>query len=155
MGDQLTDFIRSRAEHAAKPEVNWQAKKSDWVRSVEDLYALVRKMLRMSIESKDVSVRTFDMDVTEDYVGTYTIPALELMVGGERVEFRPKGVVVVGVAGRVDIRGGRDTVTLVKNRDDAGGEWALVLQRVPHLRTAPFDQESLKHALERVMLPLP
>src|ERR1017187_2887288 len=92
---------------------------------------------------------------SEDYIGTYTIPALELTVGGERVEFRPKGVLVIGAAGRVDIRGGRDTVTLVKNTDKAGGEWSMVLQRVPHLRTVPFDQESLKDALERVMLPLP
>jgi hypothetical protein len=155
MGDQLTEFLRSRKEQAAKPEINWQARKDNWVRSVEGLYALVRKMLRKSIESKDVSVRTFEMEVTEDYIGTYTIPALELTVGGERVEFRPKGVLVIGAAGRVDIRGGRDTVTLVKNTDKAGGEWSMVLQRVPHLRTVPFDQESLKDALERVMLPLP
>src|ERR1039457_4171169 len=140
MGDQLTEFLRSRKEQAAKPEINWQARKDNWVRSVEGLYALVRKMLRKSIESKDVSVRTLKMEVTEDYIGTYTIPAVELTVGGERVEFRPKGVLVIGAAGRVDIRGGRDTVTLVKKTDKAGGEWSMVLQRVPHLRTVPFDQ---------------
>jgi hypothetical protein len=155
MGDQLTEFLRSRKEHAAKSEIDWQARKDDWVRSVEGLYALVAKMLRNSIETMDVSVRTLDMEVTEDYIGTYTIPALELIVGGERVEFRPKGALVVGAAGRVDIRGGRDTVTLIRNAGNGDSEWNVLLQRVPSLRTVPFDRESLKYALERVMLPLP
>jgi hypothetical protein len=111
-------------------------------------------MLRESIASKAVTVRTFEMEVTEDYIGTYAIPGLELTIGGERVELRPKGALVLGAAGRVDIRGGRDTVTLIQNANDER-EWTIVLQRVPHLRTAPFDRESLKYALERVMLPLP
>lgn len=83
------------------------------IRPVEGLYETVRKMLGKSIESKDVTVRMFEMEATEDYMGTYTIPALELIVGGERVEFRPKGALVIGATARVDIRGGRDTVTLV------------------------------------------
>jgi hypothetical protein len=153
MGDQLTAFIRSRKEQG-RPEVDWQAKKEDWIRSVEGLYTLVRKMLRKSIESKDVAVHTFNVEVDEDYIGTYTIPALELTVGGERVEFRPKGVLVFGAAGRVDVRGDRDSVTLIRNPNGQTSEWAVVLQRVPHLKTVQFDRESLKYVLERVMVPL-
>lgn len=66
MGDQLTEFLRSRKEHATRPEVDWQAKKDGWIRAVEGLYDLVRDMLRDSIETKDVSVSTFDV---EDYIG--------------------------------------------------------------------------------------
>lgn len=152
MGDQLTEFLRSRNEQAGRPEINWQAKKDQWVRAVGSLYALVQTMLRESVESRDVSLRTFDVEVTEDFIGTYTIPALELSVGGEWVEFRPKGITIIGAAGRVDIRGERDTVTLLKEAND--GEWTVVLQRVPHRKTVQLDRESLKYALERVMLPL-
>ena len=151
---RLTEFIRGRKEQAGRSAVDWQAKKDNWIRSVEELYALVRNMLHESIKSRDVTLRTSDVEVTEDYIGTYTIPALELVVGGERVEFRPRGALVLGAEGRVDIRGGRDTVTLIKNTDKTGGEWSVVLQRIPHFRTVPFDEESLKDALERVMLPL-
>ncbi|MGC9950584.1 MAG: hypothetical protein ABSF64_29815 [Bryobacteraceae bacterium] len=154
MGDQLTEFLR-RKEQAAGPPIDWQAKRDDWIRSVNGLYALVKSMLRESIESRAVTVRTFDVEATEDYIGTYTIQALELSVGGERVEFRPKGVLIIGGAGRVDINGGRDTVTLIKSTQAGDSEWTVILQRVPHLRTAPLDRESLKDALERVMLPLP
>ncbi len=76
-------------------------------------------------------------------------------MGAERVEFRPKGITVFGAAGRVDIQGECDAVTLLKDPADADRGWMIVLERVPHLKMAPLDRESLKYALERVMLPLP
>jgi len=112
-------------------------------------------MLQGSIASKDVTVRTFETQVTENFVGTYSIPILEMTVGHERVEFRPKGVTVIGASGRVDIRGERDTVTLLRDQVEGNGGWTVVLQRIPHLKTVQLDRESLKYALERVMLPLP
>jgi hypothetical protein len=96
-------------------------------------------------------VRTFNIEIKEDFIGEYSIPVLELMVGRERVEFRPKGVTVIGASGRVDIRGERDSLTLL--RDDAKG-WTVVLRRFPIFTTAPLDRDSLKYALEKVMLPL-
>ena len=155
MEDQLVDFLRSRKEQAAGPEIDWQAKKDAWVRSVETLYELVQGMLSDSIASKDVIVRTFEMQVTEDFIGTYSIPVLELTVGSERVEFRPKGITVIGAAGRLDIRGEVDTVTLLKDTANADSGWTIILQRIPHLKMVQLDRESLKYALERVMLPLP
>ncbi|MGA2183902.1 MAG: hypothetical protein ABSH47_12805 [Bryobacteraceae bacterium] len=155
VGDQLTDFIRSRNEQAGTPEIDWQAKKNEWVRSVGELYAVVQAMLRDSVKSRDVTIRTINVELTERFIGTYTIPVLELSVGGERVEFRPKGITIIGATGRVDVRGERDTVTLVNNApNQKDGEWVVVLQRVPHLKMAQFDRESLKYVLERVMLPV-
>lgn len=155
MGDQLAEFLRSRKQQSPIPEIDWQAKKDTWVRSVESLYELIQEMLRDSIASKDVMVRTFEVEVTEDFIGPYSIPVLELSVGSERVEFRPKGVTVIGAAGRVDIRGELGTVTLLKDVANADSGWTVVLQRVPRLKTASLDRDSLKCALERVMLPLP
>jgi hypothetical protein len=123
--------------------------------SVQSLYELIQGMLRDSIAFKDVIVRTFDVQVTEDFIGTYSIPVLELSVGSERVEFRPKGITVIGAAGRLDIRGESGTVTLLMDTANADSGWTVILQRVPHLRMVQLDRESLKYALERVMLPLP
>lgn len=155
MEDQLVEFLRSRKEQVASPETNWQAKKDAWVHSVQSLYELIQGMLRDSIASKDVIVRTFDVQVTEDFIGTYSIPVLEMSVGSERVEFRPKGITVIGAAGRLDIRGESGTVTLLMDTANADSGWTVILQRVPHLRKVQLDRESLKYALERVMLPLP
>src|SRR6266853_1608377 len=149
MGDQLIDFLRSKREQAPGPGPDWQLKKDRWVRSVENLYRFIEEMLGDAIASEDVTVEKFDVHVTEDF-GGYDIPALALTVGGERVEFRPKGVTVIGASGRVDVRGDRDTVTLLKDAPDIESGWTVVLQRVPHRTTVPLDRESLKDVLERV-----
>jgi hypothetical protein len=94
------------------------------------------------------------MQVNENFVGAYSIPVLELTVGSERVVFRPKGLLVIGAAGRVDISGELDSVTLLRDTDDEQSGWTVVLQRVPRLTKVSLDRESLKYALERVMLPL-
>jgi hypothetical protein len=57
-------------------------------------------MLRDSIDSGDVKLQNRDLEVTEEFVGTYTVPALDIFVGRERVEFRPMGVTVLGAEGR-------------------------------------------------------
>jgi hypothetical protein len=140
MGDQLIDFLRSKREQAPGPGPDWQLKKDRWVQSVENLYRFIEEMLGDAIASEDVTVEKFNLHVT---------------VGGERVEFRPKGVTVIGASGRVDVRGDRDTVTLLKDAPDIESGWTVVLHRVPHRTTVPLDRESLKDVLERVMLPLP
>jgi hypothetical protein len=81
-------------------------------------------------------VRTLETEVTEDHIGTYTIPTLELTIGGERVEFRPKGTLVVGAAGRVDIRGGRDAVTMANLRAEVAQIGHRFAERIPN-RNAP------------------
>ncbi len=152
MEDQLVDFLRTRRQAVTSQQIDWQAKKDTWARSVETLYGLVQEMLRDSIASEDITIRTFDTQVTEDFVGTYSIPVLEVTVGNERVEFRPKGITVIGASGRVDIRGERDTVTLLKDEQEVKSGWTVVLQRVPSLRTAPLDRESLRSTRHRFRL---
>ncbi len=151
----MVDFLRARRQQDTNQETDWNVKRETWVRSVESLYSRVEEMLREAIASKDVAVRRIATPITENFVGTYSIPVLEITIGNERVEFRPKGLIVIGASGRVDILGERDRVTLLRDQEDANSGWSLVLQRVPGLRTASLDRESLQHALERVMLPLP
>jgi hypothetical protein len=154
MEDQLVSFLRTRKEQSGTPNIDWLAKEDTWVNSVKNLYALVKELLQDSIASEYVTVRMFDERIDEDLVGTYSIPVLEITAGTERVEFRPKDITVIGASGRVDIRGERDTVTLLRDRPEVDSGWTVILQRIPHLKAVPLERESLKYALERVMLPL-
>lgn len=154
MGDQLVDFLRTKKQQGVNAEIDWKVKREAWISAVEKLYAFVENLLRDSIDSKDVTTRRVATQVTEELVGTYSIPILELTMGNERVELIPKGVTVIGASGRVDIRGERDTVTLLKDQQNVES-WSMVLQRVPSLKISPLNRETLLYALKRVMLPLP
>lgn len=155
MGDQLTDFLRARKEKAAHPTIDWQEKKAAWIHAIESLYDKVGNILEPSIASGDVTIQRFETEVNENFVGRYSVPVLELTIGGERVEFRPKGITVIGASGRVDLRGEGDTVTLLWDSAQAESGWTVIVSRVPHLQMTELDRDSLKYALERVMLPLP
>lgn len=155
MGNQLVEFLHSKKIHAQGPALDWQEKKAAWIHSVENLYKYVKEILHHSTSSGDVNLDEVDMLITEDFVGTYSMPKLILSVGGERVEFRPMGISVIGADGRVDIRGERDVITLLRDEANPQSEWIMVLQRVPDRKTKPLGPETLKYALEKVMLPLP
>lgn len=155
MQNQLTDFIRARKTSTPGADIDWQAKLEAWVQAVQRLYDSIRDMLRDSIQSGDVTLRTWHLDLTEDYLGTYSVPALELRIGNERVEFRPKGLRVLGAEGRVDLTGEGGTMSLIRNESQQQGEWSVIMQRVPRLQFSLLNPESLQYALERVMLPLP
>lgn len=154
MSDQLVEFLRTKRDRSPGPSPDWEAKRDSWIRSVGNLYRRVRDLLKDPIDEHVVTVREVDIEIAEELIGTYKIPALELTVGNERVAFRPKGVTVIGASGRVDIRGDRDTVTLIKDEPSEESDWSVVLDRVPRVRTAKLDRESLREALERAMAPL-
>ena len=45
MQDQLAEFLPSKKQRASALEIDWQAKKEEWVRPVASLYARVEEML--------------------------------------------------------------------------------------------------------------
>src|ERR1022692_2697577 len=110
VADQLTEFLRSKKDQSAGGQVDWEAKKAEWLASLEKLYARIKNLLDESIRDGTVDVVGFEADVNED-CGTYRVPQLGLTVGRDRVLFSPKGINVIGAEGRVDLRGDRDTVT--------------------------------------------
>ena len=153
--NQLTDFIRSRKSQLATPGIDWEARKEAWIRSVELLYSRIEQMLGETIASGDVVLRTNTVSVFEEPVGGYPAPQLEVLIGAERVFFRPKGLNVIGASGRVDLLGEGGTVTLVREESEDQEGWSVILQRTPSLSKTPLNEASLKLALEKVMLPLP
>ena len=92
--------------------------------------------------------RTRMKTVQEQHIGSYEIPEMTLAVGDEQVLFSPKGVNVIGAAGRVDVRGDRGEAMLVRQPDD---RWSLVLSRTPKLQLVPLDDESFLEMLRSVM----
>ena len=113
--------------------------------------------LKVCFDSQRKGIATFEdipVTVSEDFVGTYEAPELRLTVGDDRVVFAPQGLNVYGAAGRVDLRGDRDVISLIRLPEEGiQKEWQFVLQRVPKLRTIPLDEQSLIEALEHVMIP--
>jgi hypothetical protein len=105
------------------------------------------------MHSAVLSSERVPIEVREDFIGTYAIDELRLTVGNDRVVFTPKGIAIIGAAGRVDLQGDRDTIPLIWRPGDEAGDWQFLLQRMPKVVTVPLDEQALAQALQRVMAP--
>ena len=72
---------------------------------------------------------------------------MKLWVGTEQVIFDPKGTILIGSYGRVDMTGDDGAVMLMLFE---WAEWEFAI-RTPSLRRWPLTEESFSDALKQVM----
>lgn len=144
---RLREFFQHKREKATPADVDWAAKRDNWIAAVHRLFHTVQDDYLRPAAGEVEWVRR-EKEVTEDFLGQYRVPELILRVGNEQVVFSPKGANVVGAAGRVDVVGDRGEATLVWQGGDC---WSLVVARVPVLRLVPLTAESLADVLAGIM----
>jgi len=145
----LDDFFKAKKKRA-KGDVDWDKKRDEWIKYVENLYKVIEKYLANLLKDKTVSILRSPTTIEEDNIGKYSIDELKLCVGDEKVLFSPKGRDIVGASGRVDIVGemGRKTLVL-----QPGNRWMIVATRIPTLKLVRFNANNLLKALQEIMRP--
>lgn len=148
MDQKLSDLLLKKTKQSASGElVDWDDRRTSYLKAVEGLYSLIQAALGVPIEEGTVRLRRRPKDLTEDYIGTYAVDDLLLLIGAEQVRFSPRGWNVLGAEGRVDVVGERGELSLIL-RDSA---WGLVQSRQPELRVARLDESTLADVLGLVM----
>jgi hypothetical protein len=146
--DELKDFLLSRQQQAPGNQIDWGERRRQWIDAVERLYQKVSgELLAESIAQRLVTASRVEKEIEEEYLGTYSVPELNLDISGETVRLSPKGRNIMGAKGRVDLVGELDAVTLVL---EPTGHWSVVLSRVPR-HVVALDSKALTEALTRVM----
>ena len=136
--------------------VDWEAKKRDWIDAVQRLYDTIENDIFKDARVEGlVKIWPRDVEVEERYIGRYTIPELVVQIGVEEVVFSPKAVNVIGASGRVDLVGGRDRATIIREWDPNTQQegWSIVEMRLPSRKLVPLTKDSLLAALRAVMSP--
>lgn len=146
----LQAFLRSKAKEASlrqdEPEIDWNARKQKWLNGLSGLYAVVKNWLAPLERDGALRYLMASAKLTEECIGDYEADMLTILIGKQRVSFYPKGTLIVGAEGRVDIRGPRGIKSLVFNE----GQWQ-VIEKYPRPRFVPFNQVSFKHILSEIM----
>jgi len=147
--ETLTDFFREKKAKTSEG-IDWKAEKDAWVKAVNDLYDKIeREYLAGPVAEGLVRVSKRQRTLVEDFINEpYQVNELVLQVNDEDVYFRPKGRIIVGASGRVDIAGEMGTRTMVLR---PGQGWGIVVERTPTLKIVPLDEGSLLAALKDVM----
>jgi hypothetical protein len=115
----LEDFLRlKKAESESKGKnIDWENKKQIWLTSLQKLYNKVNIWLDSSIKQGVIEIRIENHELREDYIGSYEVKDMTINVGFERVFLKPKGMMVVNAAGRVDLIGEHGNIMLLLLHD--------------------------------------
>lgn len=156
MSATLTEFLREQAEKRKGKMAERQGVLDEWVEALNRLYDTVREWLREADPDGVLAVKTAEWKVTEEELGTYAAPRIDIHGLGRWVGFVPKARHTVGTAtppqasapvratGRVDITNELRRYILYRVPTDAGDEWVIDDLRSP---ARPFDRAAFEAAL--------
>ena len=149
MNQRLTELLEKKQREASgSPVIDWDSRRNEYLAAVDNLYRQVEQILAEPLRSKTVSLQRREKQLTENYIGTYAVDDLILLVGNEQVRFSPRGRNIVGAAGRVDVVGERGEAALIVQPDTC---WGFVQARQPELLVVPLDESTLAEVLQIVM----
>ena len=149
--ERLKAFLRRKKAELTTPNVSWSIKRDQYLASVERLYDLITHDYLGALDDEELVRidRLRSTTISEPFVGAYPVPVMMLYIGGQRVTFRPKGVMVVGSSGRLDVVGIRRTARLIRDNHDV---WFWRYSRDPRFQMVPLDEATFLDILQRVML---
>jgi hypothetical protein len=149
MNSDLNNLLQKKQQAASSSgSINWDDRRDKYLADIASLYAQVERILAKPIKQKVVTIQRREKKLTENYIGTYSVEDLILLIGNEQVRFSPRGRNVVGANGRIDVLGERGEVSLIVQ---PGSRWGFVQSRQPTLRIVPFDEASFADVLKIVM----
>ena len=155
----IKDILKEHKQKYENKGINWEKKKEEWVKSLYELYDQIEKWLKESIDEGIVTTsREKEKKIIEQYIGSYEVKILILDLGSEIIEFVPKGTLLLGAKGRVDMVGVNGEIQLIipVNHDENGkvieeeAKWHIAVRR-PKLDIIPLDEDTFRDCLEQVM----
>jgi hypothetical protein len=148
--DKLKDRPKTVAEYRAE-------QRDEWKRAVESLFLEIERWLAPAVNDRVLVITRSEVTISEQDLGEYQAPVLEISDGQLTVRLEPVGTRVVGVVssggarhiglrGRIDLTCGPIRIPIVRN---TAGEWkSLPLRGEPRELT----EESFAEILGEVLL---
>ena len=113
MADISFDEFVNQQVAKAKPSTDCIQERDNWIHHLDKFYQLVKGFLRKYIEQDKVHIAWTTKQINEEYIGTYEVASLEVLIGAVKVHFDPIGTNLIGAKGRVDMHGPHGTVKFV------------------------------------------
>ena len=132
------DFINREA--SKKAEIDWKAKLDEWKKHLSEFHDKVEKFLKPYIESGKLDLTRRTVNWHEEYIGSYQVEALDILLGDTKITFTPIGTNLIGVEGRVDMTGSRGTVKFVLVQKDLSGPKINIQIRTQSKEVSPEEK---------------
>ena len=83
--------------------MDWNAERDWWLAALGELYQQMEAWLTPLREQGLVSSKKIPIQLSEENIGTYAADGLVLEFGPQAIILEPKGTLIVGARGRVDV----------------------------------------------------
>lgn len=141
--DELSKFLKNRQDDATSDREKWAKRKDAWLAAVDGLYAQIQVWLAKQIETKLLTVDMTPLSITEQYLGAYQTKSLTIKVGWDTVTLTPRGALVVGSNGRIDMESGTRRVLIILDKD----KWMFATKTPRPAITTEVTKESFNQQL--------
>lgn len=123
-----------------------------WRTEVFKLYDTIAGWLKPFVDNGGIVLERQSKAMTEEGVGHYEIDRLDIEVGNETVRLDPRGTIVIGARGRIDMShlGSGDPLYLVLIGTDDKPAWSIVRSKERGTLT-PLTKETFEQALDGLL----
>ena len=121
------DFVNQQIAKE-EPSIDWTEVRNDWKKHLDEFYQLTEQFLRKFTDQGKVQITRGTKQINEEYIGSYDVESLEVQIGTIKITLDPIGTRILGVKGRVDMRGPHGTVKFVLVPKDASSPMIRVIQ---------------------------
>ncbi len=143
--DTFEDFLLKKKQEDGKNKINWEERKINWLKSISELYTNIRGWLKTFEEKGFIQIKD-DKEITlnEEYIGQYQTRRLDIYLGNDIISLTPKGTLIIGSYGRIDMRGSKGETLIIQPE---WGNWKFA-KRTPKLETWNVNPESFKEIIQ-------
>jgi hypothetical protein len=154
--------------------LDWATKKQEWLYFLQQFYNEVEQWLKPYVAQKKLKYDYHEMSLTEEYLETYTVKAMNIHFAGQQVKIEPIGTLVIGTKGRIDMEGARGTVQFLladreskgigmkvsigseskkenQGRKEPNWTWKIVLKEPRRIAYEEFNEENFFNALMEII----
>ncbi len=111
----FAEFVARQQPTPEEAAIDWAAERDEYLRKLDLLYRQVDGFLEEYIADGSITRRVSQVSLTEEDIGTYSAPRMEIRIGRQTVSLDPVGTLLIGSKGRVEAVGpsGRAPILLV------------------------------------------
>ncbi len=133
-------------QKSQKKKINWKKRKKNWLNSIDSLYSDIEEWLKPFIEKELMEIKRKKLNLDEEYIGQYEVPLLDVYIGKDIISLKPKGTLILGSYGRIDMRGPKGEVMMIEQ------EWNnwIFAERTPKLETFGINEETFKSFIQKL-----
>ncbi len=170
------DLLNKHDKQSQGKEIDWENKKKEWLEFINQFYQTLENWLASYKKEGSVSYSYNDLNLTEEYIGTYTVRAMTVYFAGQQLTLEPIGALLIGSKGRIDMEGTKGRVQFVLADKNSKGmnrkvsispdgekekkeqpsqktewEWKIVLRESSNISFAEFNEKNFFDALMEIV----